>query len=212
MRHESPHLRYVIRMTGSGRDSGQHKRAIGRRVPPRPRAMTKFPQARRDQRHLISHANETAGVARATGRSRDDNRGSCMQRPPHALGVKRGSLCEAQLRARDTSPDDSVDLLVRCRCHDGRQPQVCPVESCFLCTLLWLLTVESLRLMTVPCQVKPSAALAQVPVFCRFNAWRIKDRSGDLEPAGFQCLAHARTMGVCAAWHSPPVQLVDAPR
>jgi hypothetical protein len=63
-----------------------------------------------------------------------------MQRPPHALGVKRGSLCEAQLRDRDTNPDDNVDFLIRCRCHGGRQLRLCPVESCLLCTLLWLLT------------------------------------------------------------------------
>ena len=161
MRHESPPIRYGIEMICSGRDSGLHERAIRRRAPPRPRAMTKFSQARRDQRNLISHANETAGVAVLRPARTTITRGSCMQRPPHALGVKRGSLCEAQLRARDTSPDDSVDLLVRCRCHDGRRPQVCPVESCFLCTLLWLLTVGNLRVMTVPCQVKPSASAGE---------------------------------------------------
>jgi len=67
---------------------------------------------------------------------------AAAQRPPYALGVKRGSLCEVHLRDRGKSPDDNVDLSTRCRCHDGRQLRLCPVESCFLCILLWLLTTR----------------------------------------------------------------------
>jgi hypothetical protein len=92
-----------------------------------------------DQRRLVTYEIRPAGAAPHCGIQMI---GAYMQRPPHALGVKRGSFCEAQLRDRDTSPDDSVDLLIRRRCHDGRQLRLCPVESCLFCTLLWLLTTQ----------------------------------------------------------------------
>ena len=78
------------------------------------------------------------------------------RRPPHALGVKRGSLCEACLRDRGYSPDDNVGLLIRCRCHDGRQLRLCPVESC--CLMHPPVAVDDLnriRFLTVPCQGNP---------------------------------------------------------